>query len=403
MTTQILPIIVIFLNLLLAIFVLSQNTKAPSNRLFALLASFGALWTFANFMTDRLVSILWLQTTYALGASLISIGLIWVLLITENQLNKKKVYPISLIALLFSIISYKNGFINNFLGQTKSENFFTISAGWGLTIYGLFYLSSTFLILFKLYNSITKTNDKEKKHQFKSVFIGALITLIITAFTSFILPNYFSIFLSSNIDSIGFLIFLLFIAYSITRHHLFSIRVITIELITFGLWAIILIQTLVADSRQEVFIDGGVLVVAVVFGIILIQSALHEIKQRERIEKLAADLQKAYKSVKDLNENLEAKVAEQTKDVKRAYEVEKRAHDELAKLDETKNQLITAAQHNLRTPLTALRWQLEEIRKSGGNDGLQEALKESEASVERLTGVLEDFLKITEMRVGGKN
>ncbi len=166
---------------------------------------------------------------------------------------------------------------------------------------------------------------------------------------------------------------------------------------------IILIQTLVADSRQEVFIDGGVLVVAVVFGIILIKSTLHEIVQRERIEKLAADLRKAYDSVKDLNENLAHKVAEQTKEVKRAYEVEKRAHDELAKLDETKNQLITAAQHNLRTPLTALRWQLEKIRKSGGNDGLQESLKESEASVERLTGVLEDFLKITEMRVGNSD
>jgi signal transduction histidine kinase len=116
--------------------------------------------------------------------------------------------------------------------------------------------------------------------------------------------------------------------------------------------------------------------------------------------------------VKDLNENLEAKVVEQTKEVKRAYEVEKKARHELEKLDETKDQLITAAQHNLRTPLTALRWQLEEVRKMvggedgndsggvGGKDGLREALKESEASVGKLTAVLEDFLKITEMKVG---
>ncbi len=412
MPIQILPIIVIFTNIILGFFVFSQKPKASSNRIFSLLASFGALWTFANFMTDALVSVFWLQTTYALGAILISIGLIWVLLLTENQLNKKKIYTISSIALLFSILSYQDGFINNFLGQTMSGDFFTISAGWGLTIYGLFYLSCTFLIILKLYTSISKTNAKDRKRQFKSVLIGASITLIVTAFTSFILPNYFSIFLLSGIDGVGFLIFLLFIAYSITRHHLFNIRVIAIELVTFGLWTVVLIRTLLADTLQERLIEGGLLVLTVIFGIMLIRSTLHEIKQREHIEKLADDLQKSYDSVKDLNENLEAKVADQTKEVKRAYEVEKQAHHELEKLDETKNQLITAAQHNLRTPLTALRWQLEDVRKRMGNDGviggvegegsLQEGLKESEASVEKLTAVLEDFLKITEVKVGGR-
>ncbi len=425
MPTQILPTIVIFINTLLAFFVLSQNPNASSNRLFALLAFFGALWAFANFMTDVFVSIFWLQTTYALGSILISTGLIWVLLITEDELDKKKIYLISFVALFFSAASYQNGFINNFLSQTSSGNFFAIDAGWGLTAYGLFYLGSTFLIIFKLYNSITKTNDKEKKHQFKSVLIGASITLIVTAFTSFILPHYFSIFLMSNIDSVGFLIFLTFIAYSITRHHLFNIRVITIELITFGLWTIILIRTLLANTLQERLIEGGLLVVTVVFGIMLIRSALKEIGQREHIEQLARDLEYAYAEVKDLNEHLEMKVTEQTKEITRAYEVEKKARGELEKLDETKNELITTAQHNLRTPLTALRWQLEEIRKSvgdasksetsaenNGNDGdkasdagnneLQKAVKESEASVMRLTEVLEDFLKIAKVRVGEK-
>ncbi len=37
---------------------------------------------------------------------------------------------------------------------------------------------------------------------------------------------------------------------------------------------------------------------------------MHEIRQREHIEKLADDLQKAYGSLKDLNQNLESKVAD---------------------------------------------------------------------------------------------
>ncbi|MEK7609739.1 MAG: hypothetical protein AAB470_01300 [Patescibacteria group bacterium] len=75
----------------------------------------------------------------------------------------------------------------------------------------------------------------------------------------------------------------------------------------------------------------------------LIRSTLKEIKQREHIEQLARDLEYAYAEVKDLNEHLEMKVTEQTKEITRAYEVEKKARGELEKLDETKNELITAA------------------------------------------------------------
>lgn len=418
MTTQILPVVVIFLNILLAIFVFGQNTRSSSNQLFALLAFLGALWTFANLMTDLFVSIFWLKTTYAFGSLIISVGLTWVLLLTGSKNDKKWWRLIIFIAFIFSILSYQDGFITKMYGQTFSKNIFVGSPGWGLTIYAIFYFSIAILIILKLYISIRKNSDMEKRRQYKYVLIGASITLVVTAFSSFIIPQYFSIFVFSSLDAIGFLIFLTFIAYSITRHHLFNIRVIAIEMVTFGLWITILVRTLLATTVQDRLIEGGLLVVTVIFGITLIRSTLHVIWQRERIEKLAENLGKAYDSLKDLNTNLEQKVAEQTHEIKRAYEVEKEARRELERLDETKNQLITAAQHNLRTPLTALRWQLEVIRKDADalqhgessntatasmtKKGFQEAIKESEDSVVTLTQVLEDFLDITALKVGGK-
>jgi len=56
------------------------------------------------------------------------------------------------------------------------------------------------------------------------------------------------------------------------------------------------------------------------------------------------------------------KVNQQTKELKQAYnkiehayEVEKKAHQELKDLGEAKNQFILATQHHLRTPLTIMK------------------------------------------------
>ena len=103
-----------------------------------------------------------------------------------------------------------------------------------------------------------------------------------------------------GIDSIGFLIFLLFITYSITRHHLFNIKVIAIELVTFSLWIFILIRTLLATNSREFAIGGTLLVITVIFVILLVRSVLHEMSQREQIEKLEAELRAAYRHVEEL-------------------------------------------------------------------------------------------------------
>jgi signal transduction histidine kinase len=68
---------------------------------------------------------------------------------------------------------------------------------------------------------------------------------------------------------------------------------------------------------------------------------------------------KAKIAFKDLNNNLQQKVDEQTKEIKdqkekieNAYEIEKKANLELKKLDEAKTQFMLITQHHLRTPLS---------------------------------------------------
>jgi signal transduction histidine kinase len=149
-------------------------------------------------------------------------------------------------------------------------------------------------------------------------------------------------------------------------------------------------------------IQGGLLLVSVILGIVLIRSVLGEIHQRQQIERLAKEIKTAYGRVREINEHLEERIAEQTRDVRRAYEVEKKARAELEQLNKTKDEFITSTQHNLRTPLTSLKWELESIRKGTAgpvNSELKNILDTADESARNLENIIENFIKITERGV----
>lgn len=370
MILKIILFIVVFLNLILGFFVISQNFKSLNNRFFSVLSFIGAVWAFANFMTGMYPSPFWLEATYALGALLVATGLIWVSVIAERVFNKKEALLIVAIATFFFINSFRDGFIAQHYDAIYIGGVFTGKPGFGLVVYTLFYLLGAFLILWKLFVASKKSKEIERGLQLKSIFYGSLITLIITAITSFILPS-FSIFNFSGLDSVGFIIFLSFIAYAITKHHLFNIKVIATELITFSLWIFILIRGLLSPNIEDMLIEGGLLLVTVIVGIILIRSVIKEVSQREKIERLAEDLQKA--------------------------------NNRLMDLDRQKSEFVSFASHQLRAPLTAMKGYASLILE--GEMGklstdLRMAIGRIFDSSKTLTSIVDDYLNISRIELG---
>lgn len=277
-----------FLNLSLSIFVLFQDYKSVNNRFFSLFSFIAALWTLTNFMTGIQPLPFWLESTYASGALVIGTGIAWILVVLEKKLDKKSLLIIFL-AVVFAGLSYVPGFIAEDYDQIYAGGVFTGEPGLGLIVYTVVFLCGAGFILWRLLHVRKMTEDVQKKSQLMSIFYGTLFLVIISAFTSFILPAL-SFFSFGGLDSIGLLLFLFFIAYAITKQHLFNIKVVTTELITFSLWVFILVRALLAEEREEMLVGLGLLVVTIIVGILLIRSVLQEVRQREKIEVLAKDL-----------------------------------------------------------------------------------------------------------------
>lgn len=111
---------------------------------------------------------------------------------------------------------------------------------------------------------------------------------------------------------------------------------------------------------------------------------------------------KLYNQVQDLSENLQQKVDEQTRELKSAYEVEKKARQELELLDKSKNQFMLTTQHHLRTPLTSMKWSIGQILRQNKIDAkkTKELLQITELSIEKLIAMVNEFLDITQFQLG---
>jgi len=115
---------------------------------------------------------------------------------------------------------------------------------------------------------------------------------------------------------------------------------------------------------------------------------------RSFINVIALSLDKAY-LYKNLQESYEI--------TKRAYAVEKKAKEELANLDKTKNQFLLTVQHHLRTPLTSMMGYSDLLLK--GNFGKQnkkttEVIQRFKISTQGLIKMVNDFLDITQFQLG---
>ncbi len=360
--------------LLLGVFIYLQNKKEPLNKAYLGLSLCSAIWSFGFF---ALLSSSTLETAYYwrwfMESGSILIPAFWLnfVLIFLNLAKKKRGilmfgYVISIALWLLNLIDFfVHGIFAIEIVKKGIFNFYP-TAGIGYILFFIFFFGTVFYTLRELAKSY-KTSDGIRSQQIKFLiaaasfgFGGGGMTFLFT-FNIPVMPY-------------GIILFALYpviIAYTITAHRLFDIRVIATELLTAGIWIFVLARVFFADTAKEQFLDGGLLLVLVIFGFLLISSVRKEVAQREKLEELS-------KKLADANE-------------------------ELKKLDRAKSEFISLASHQLRAPLTIIKGYTSMILEGTMGEisqTVRDALEKTYTSGEQLIKLIASLLDLSRIESG---
>ena len=267
--------------------------------------------------------------------------------------------------------------------------------GWGYGPYSyiyyvcflVFYIFSIRLLSIAHKTAANAVDKLEKKGHLNMMLVGLLIGVLAPLIFNNLLPQI-GIYDLAWIGPTSSMLWISLIAYSITRHHQMNVRVVVTEVLVVGMTLAAFANIFLSDLlgiAGRIFI----LVAFVILGTVVIRDALQKAEQQELL--------------KGLNQNLQGKVEEQTKEIRASYQVERNARLELEKIDEAKNQFILITQHHLRTPITSIKWQLESIMDGvygAVSPELKKAMTDMGESVSNLNHLIDNLLSISSLRSG---
>jgi len=123
------------------------------------------------------------------------------------------------------------------------------------------------------------------------VLWGLFITSVLIITFNLILPAFFNNSSLILYSAVFILPTVIGAAYAIRVHHLFNVKVFSSALLVFLLAIISFGEIIFSDTFTLVLFRMSVFVLVLVFGINLIRSVIREVEQREKIQKLAGELQ----------------------------------------------------------------------------------------------------------------
>jgi signal transduction histidine kinase len=203
------------------------------------------------------------------------------------------------------------------------------------------------------------------------VFLGAVITISLIFVFNFFLPALFDWVTLIPLGALFILPFIAFTSYAIFKHHLLSIKVIATEIVAFLLAVATLFETILSQDFVSTLLRSGIFLLVLSFSVLLIQSVIREVKQRE-------ELQKLYEQLDEKNKKL----------------------DELSHF---KSELLSLASHQIRSPLAAIKGFIQLIiAGSYGevSDKIKETLGKVQRSADELIGLINTLLDVRKVEEG---
>lgn len=242
--------------------------------------------------------------------------------------------------------------------------------GPGIAVFAMVTLGLIFAALFILWKKSNQAKGVVKR-QFNAILAGAIFTFSLLILFHFIMPSLLKSPRFLPFEALFFFPFILGTFYAILRHHLLNARVLSTEILVFLLAAVMFFEVLLSPDMITLVMRSIISVLVLIFGILLVQNVIREMKQREKLQILTHELADANRKLK--------------------------------KLDAAKNEFVGTVSHQLRAPLTVIRGYVSLIL--GGSYGAlenrtREALDRVSSSVNQLAKLVTDLLDLTRMETG---
>ncbi len=198
---------------------------------------------------------------------------------------------------------------------------------------------------------------------------------VIIFLTTFFLSNLFGeltkIYNINLIGPIGMFLFLALLSYVIVKYNSLNTKLFGAQVLVGFQWIFIVAIFFIQNISYIQLVVAITMVISLPLGFFIVRSVKREIEQRERIEKLAKDLEVA--------------------------------NEKLRGLDQLKTEFLSLATHQIRSPLTAIKGYSSMLLE--GDFGAlpvraRESVKTIFASCQHLINIVEDFLNISRIEQG---
>ena len=341
---------------ILGFVVFFNNKKSVTSRAFLFFCLVTMLWGFITFFVSEFQDtnlVLWLSRSVMFMAAWQAYAIFNLFYVFPSEI----ISLITLSPLVFSEVI-----------KVESGSAPVLAKGAGMIAFGFLSISLVVIGLYYFTNRISKT-IKKKRLPYLLILIGGGLAFFLIILFNFILSAFFN---NENFIPFGALFivpFALLTSYSIIKHNLLNIKVISTEIFGFFLVALNLSGLIGTKSTSELIIKFTISLVLFIFTVILIRSVRNEVQQKEEVTKLAHNLEKA---------NLR-----------------------LQELDQQKTEFLSIASHQLRTPI--IRGYIELIGDGAYgkvSKKLKETLKNMDESNDRLMKLVEEFLDVTRIEQG---
>lgn len=396
---QLLPFLSFVTTLSLGTTVLIQNKKEALNRLFFLFNISLAFWFFGTFMMFSSVSdeqvIFWDRFVY--------IGVVFTptfmyhlaLIFVRRSPPKGLLTGLYGASLAFLFLTRTNVFVDGVFHYAWGAH---AKAQIGHHVFIVFFfilvISSILILRTDYVKKKAKDFSEREYHRARSVLF-AFILLVSLGSLAFLPAYNVGLYPLSLLSGV---IYSSMLTYAITKHNLFDMRIVSAQVFTFAMWLLSFSNIFFSGAGKERLKASITFFAVSCFGMLLLRSFSLEMKQKEKLSEVNREL-------KVLNDTLEEKVRQQTEEIVKAYEVEKKARTDLEYLNKVKGDFITIVAHQLRTPLSGMNWAFSLLFEKGLErlDQDERGLLHQAAGANRkLIRIVNDLLDVSNIETGYK-